>query len=39
MAEKEIGEVFSYYSNIGVAAVKLTGVLKKGDNIRIGVPA
>jgi len=35
MAEKEIGEVFSYYSNIGVAAVKLTGVLKKGDNIRI----
>jgi len=35
MAEKEIGEVFSYYSNIGVAAVKLIGVLKKGDNIRI----
>jgi translation elongation factor EF-1alpha len=35
MAEKEIGEVFSYYSNIGVAAVKLTGNLKKGDKIRI----
>lgn len=35
MAEKEIGEIFSYYSNIGVAAVKLTGTLKKGDKIRI----
>lgn len=35
MAEKEIGEIFSYYSNIGVAAVKLTGALKKGDKIRI----
>ena len=35
MAEKEIGEVFSYYSKIGVAAIKLMGVLKRGDKIRI----
>ena len=35
MTEKEIGEIFSYYSKIGVAAVKLTGVLKKGDKVRI----
>jgi len=35
MAEKEIGEVFSYYSKIGVAAIKLAGVLKRGDKIRI----
>ena len=35
MAEKEIGEVFSYYSKIGVAAIKLNGVLKRGDKIRI----
>jgi len=35
MTEKEVGEIFSYYSQIGVAAVKLTGTLKKGDKIRI----
>ena len=35
MAEKEIGEVFSYYSKIGVAAIKLIGVLKKGDKVHI----
>lgn len=35
MAEKEVGEVFSYYSKIGVAAIKLTGVLKRGDKVRI----
>ena len=35
MTEKEIGEIFSYYSKIGVAAVKLIGVLKKGDKVRI----
>ena len=35
MAEKEIGEIFSYYSKIGVAAIKLTGVLKKGDKIHV----
>ena len=35
MAEKEIGEIFSYYSKIGVAAIKLIGVLKRGDKIHI----
>lgn len=35
MAKKEIGEVFSYYSKIGVAAIKLKSVLKKGDKIHI----
>jgi translation elongation factor EF-1alpha len=35
MAEKEIGEVFSYYSKIGVAAIKINGSLKKGDKIHI----
>jgi len=35
MAEKEIGEVFSYYSKIGVAAVKLNSSLKVGDKIKI----
>ncbi len=33
--EKEIGEVFSYYNNIGVIAVKLKDKLKAGDKIRI----
>ena len=33
--EKEIGKVFSYFSKIGVAAIKLTGALKKGDTIHI----
>jgi len=33
--EKEIGKVFSYFSKIGVAAIKLTGPLKKGDTIHI----
>lgn len=31
---REIGEVFSYYSGIGVAIVKLTGSIKKGDKIQ-----
>ena len=31
----EIGEVFSYYSNIEVAAIKLSGKLKIGDKIKI----
>jgi translation elongation factor EF-1alpha len=35
MAEKEIGKVFSYFSNIGVAAINMTGKLKKGDKVRI----
>jgi len=33
--EKEIGEVFSYYDKIGVAAAKLNGRLSVGDKIRI----
>lgn len=33
--EKEIGEVFSYYNNIGVIAIKLKDKLKAGDKIRI----
>ena len=32
---KEIGNIFSYYSNIGVAAIKLTGILKIGDKIHV----
>ncbi len=32
---KHIGEVFSYYSNIGVAAIKLSSDLKIGDVIKI----
>ncbi|MBU1204122.1 MAG: translation elongation factor-like protein [Nanoarchaeota archaeon] len=33
--EKQIGEVFSFFSKISVAAIKLTSTLKKGDNILI----
>ncbi|MBI4159323.1 translation elongation factor-like protein [Candidatus Woesearchaeota archaeon] len=32
---KEVGKVFAYYSNIGVAAIKLSGALKVGDTIAI----
>jgi len=35
MKEEKIGVVFSYYSNIGVAAVMLEKPLKVGDKIRI----
>ena len=35
MAEKEIGKVSSYFSHVGVAAIKLSGVLKVGDKIHI----
>jgi translation elongation factor EF-1alpha len=35
MAEKEIGEVSSYFSHVGVAAIKLSGKLKVGDTIKI----
>ncbi len=36
MAEaKSIGRVSSYFSNIGVAAIDLTGKLKVGDKIRV----
>lgn len=33
--EKEIGTVMSYYTNISVAAIKLTGTLKINDQVRI----
>ncbi len=33
--EKPIGKVFSFYSKISVAAIKLTGALKVGDTIHI----
>ncbi len=32
---KEVGKVFSYFTHIGVAALKMTGNLKVGDKIRI----
>ena len=35
MAEKEIGEVSTYFSHVGVAAIKLTGKLKVGDKIHV----
>ena len=31
--ETEIGEVMTYYANIGVAAVELSGSVKVGDTI------
>ncbi len=33
--EKEIGKVTHYYSHIGVAVVKLSDSLNKGDKIKI----
>ncbi len=35
MAEKEIGKVSSFFSHVGVAAIKLTGTLKVGDKVHI----
>lgn len=35
MVEKEIGKVSSYFSHVGVAAIKLSGKLKVGDKIHI----
>ena len=35
MAEKEIGRVSTYFSHVGVAAIKLSGSLKVGDTIHI----
>lgn len=35
MAETEVGEIFSYFSKIEVAAIKLKKALKKGDMIHI----
>lgn len=33
--EKEIGRVSSYFSHVGVAAIKLTGSLKVGDKVHV----
>ena len=33
--EKEIGTVSSYFSHVGVAAIKLTGKLKVGQKVHI----
>jgi len=33
--EKLIGEITHYFSNIGVAVIKLSGVLSLGDTIRV----
>jgi len=33
--EKEIGKVSGYFSHVGVAAIKLSSVLKVGDKVRI----
>lgn len=33
MAEKEIGEVTHYYTNLGVGIIKLSASLKKGDSV------
>ena len=35
MAEKEIGKVSTYFKNASVAAIILSGNLKKGDKIHI----
>lgn len=35
MAEKEIGEVITYFSHVEVAAIKLKTKLKIGDKIHI----
>ena len=32
---KKVGNVTHYYTSIGVAVVKLSGILKAGDKIRI----
>ncbi len=35
MAEKEIGVVSTYFTHVGVAAIKLSNKLKVGDRIKI----
>jgi putative protease len=35
MAEKEIGTISTYFSNVEVAAIKLSGSLKVGDKIHV----
>jgi translation elongation factor EF-1alpha len=34
-AGKEIGKVSTYFSHVGVAAIKLSGALKVGDKIHV----
>ena len=34
-SEKEIGTISTYFSNVGVAAIKLSGKLKTGDLVHI----
>jgi putative protease len=33
--EKEVGKVSTYFSHVGVAAIKLSGELKVGDKIHV----
>ncbi|HDM23254.1 MAG: translation elongation factor-like protein [Methanomicrobia archaeon] len=33
---EEVGEVFTYFSRVGVAGIKVTGNFKVGDKIKIG---
>lgn len=35
MADKKVGEITHYYSNIGVGIIMLSDTLKVGDTIRI----
>jgi translation elongation factor EF-1alpha len=35
MGEKEIGKVSTYFSHVGVAAVRLSGKLKVGDKVHV----
>ena len=35
MEEKQIGTVSSYFSKVGVAAIKLSGSLKVGDKVHV----
>jgi putative protease len=35
MGEKEIGKVSTYFSHVGVAAIKLSGKLKVGNTIHL----
>ena len=33
---EEVGEVFTYFSRVGVAGINVTGNFKTGDRIKIG---
>lgn len=35
MKEKEVGKVSGYFDHVGVAAIKLSGALKVGDEVHI----